>query len=271
MTISNFFKKNKTVLMLLIPMISIYVLFNYLPIKTWINSEWKYLTLKLCLYLSMSIFSIIYKKKKDIELDRPFCQINYLYLIPLLIPCFANLIYMLIREEGVDGKFEYIMIYDLVVDAFGSIIEDLLFVDFMIYFLLNNLKCKNQNAIAVVISGIIFMAAHCYSFLDFSPQVAVLRLVFVALLTMECGYLAIFFDSFLIPVIFHFLFNAINYIIFDFFYYVEVSEIYYAFNFLIAIMASNYVIVLWHLSELQHFREKHKHKVIEEKKDEIEK
>lgn len=239
-------------------MIFVYTLFNYLPIKTWINNEWKYLTIKLCLYIAMSVFSIIYKKKKDIELDRPFCQINYLYLIPLLIPCFANLIYMLIREEGVDGKFEYIMIYDLVVDAFGSIIEDLLFVDFMLYFLLNNLKCKNQNAISVVISGIIFMSAHCYSFLEFPVQVAILRLVFVALLTMECGYLAIFFDSFLIPVIFHFLFNAINYIIFDFFYYVEVREIYYAFNFLIAIMASNYVIVLWHLSELQHFRIKHK-------------
>lgn len=264
MKIKQFYKENKTVLNILIPLALIYIIFNYLPVKTWINSEWIFLTVKLSLYLIMSVVALVYKKKKDIELDRPFCQINYLYLVPLLLPCFANLIYMLIREEGVDGQFEYIMIYDLVVDAFGSIIEDLIFVDYMLVFLLKNLKCKHKNAVSVIIAGIIFMSAHCYSFLEFSPQVAILRLVFVALLTMECGYLAIFFDSFLIPVAFHFLFNAINYIIFDFFYYVEVSEIYYAFNFLIAIMAISYVIVLWHLSELQHFRTKTESKENEE-------
>ncbi len=255
-TLKDFYCKNRPSLNVIVPFILIYMLFNYLPIKGWINNEWIYLSIKLALYVAMSVFIIIYKKKKEIELDRPYCEINYLYLIPLLLPCFANLIYILIREEGVDGKFEFIMLYDLVVDAVGSIIEDLLFVDFMIYFLLKNLKTKYRKALSVVIAGIVFMIAHCYSFLEFPVEVAALRLVFVALLTMECGYLAIFFDSFLIPVSFHFLFNAINYIIFDFFYYVEVSQIYYAFNFLIAIMASSYVIVLWHLSELQHFKKR---------------
>lgn len=258
--ISKFYQKNKATLNIIIPFVLIYILFNYLPIKKWIGNEWIYLSIKLGLYLAMSVFAVIYKKKKDIELERPYCEINYFYLIPLLLPCFANLIYMLIREEGVDGHFEYIMLYDLVVDAFSSIIEDLLFVDIMLVFLLNNLNFKYKKAISVVIAGLIFMSCHCYSFLDFRPEVAALRLVFVALLTMECGYLAIFFDSFWIPVGFHFLFNAINYIIFDFFYYVDVSQIYYAFNFLIAIMASSYVIVLWHLSELQHFK-----KEVEEK------
>ena len=254
--IKNFYRKNSDSLNIILPFVAIYMLFNYLPLRQWMENEWIYLSVKLVLYVLMSIVILIYKKRKDIELERPYSQISYLYLIPLLIPCFANLIYMLIREEGVDGKFEYIMLYDLVVDAMGSIIEDLLFVDFMIYFLLKNLKMKYKRAVSVVIAGLVFMVAHCYSFMEFKPEVALLRLVFVALLTMECGYLAIFFDSFLIPVGFHFLFNAINYIIFDFFYYVEVSQIYYAFNFLIAIMAANYVIVLWHLSELQQLRKK---------------
>lgn len=252
----GFYHKNRDILNLLVPFIFVYVLFNYLPLKRWIDEEWIYLTIKFCLYLAMSAIALIYKHKKDIEMERPYSEISFFYLIPLLIPCFANLIYMLIREEGVDGRFEPIMLYDLIVDATGSVIEDLLFVDFMLVLLLQNLHTKYAKAISVVISGIFFMAAHCYSFLEFKPEVAALRLVFVALLTMECGYLAIFFDSFLIPVSFHFLFNAINYIIFDFFYYVEVSQIYYAFNFLIAIMASSYVIVLWHLSELQHFRKR---------------
>lgn len=250
----SFFAKNKKILLLFLPSLFLYVLFNYLPFKTWIPNEIGYLCTELALYVSLSFFVIFFKKKWDIEIERPRKEISFFYLLAFLIPCFANLTYHYIDTDTQARACDWILGLELIVDLSASVIEDVTFVDLWIAFILNNTKMKYKNFFAVMTSSLLFTLVHCYTFLNNSWEMSLVLLTWVFLLTVECGYLAIFFNSFLLPVGFHFVFNAINYVIFNAMYGVQINGHYVLFNAVLWVTIIFYILALWHLSELQAFK-----------------
>lgn len=251
----NFFIKNKHILVLIIPVALIYLLFNYEPLPKQINSEEIYLSIKLVLYVILSFFVLFFKKKWKIEIERPKKEISFFYLFGLLIPCFANLIYHFLMPSAGHNEFELLLIFDVIVDVSASVLEDVIFVDLLIALVLNNVNWKHKNLFAILISGGVFTLVHCYTFLNNTWQMSLLLLAWVFLLTLTCGYLAIYFDSFLIPVGVHFLFNATNYVVFNSIYgKIDLDVHYIVFNIVIMLMGFFYVVALWHLSELQAYK-----------------
>lgn len=202
-----------------------YALFNYLPFSLWIPNEYGYLSLKISYYVVLSGFLLFFKKKLELEIERPYKQIGWYWLIPLLLPAFSNFLAVFFLDiEGTKEIEGGILAFDLITDFFVSVAEDTIFVDIALGLLLDVLpfKRKKNVVLSLFITAFFFTAIHCYSFIYNDPEIAAFSLVYVFLLTMECGYLAIYFDSAWIPILVHYFFNAIDFVAFEQIY--EINE-----------------------------------------------
>ena len=242
-----------------------YILWNYLPLANWLGNEVLLLGIKAGYYALLAAAVILLKHKFEIEIERPHKELKYVFLIPLVVCCLTNLVSALIFKyaPGEEAGEYGILALDLFVDLLGSIIEDLCFVDILISLLLDVLKSKYKKSLAMILSGLIFTAVHAYSFLYLSGAeqyaLAGFQLVSVFLATLACGYLAIYYDSAIIPVGFHFLFNALNHVVFFHFFEFNILEAgwpYILYVAMIALLTFAYFNALWHMSESQGLRER---------------
>ncbi|MBP5092396.1 MAG: CPBP family intramembrane metalloprotease [Bacilli bacterium] len=244
-----------------------YMLWNYLPLASWIANEVVFLSIKLAYYAVLAALIIILKHRFEIEIERPHKELKYLFLVPLIVCCLGNLASSLIFQYGV-GEASHesgLLVLDLVVDLLCSIVEDLCFVDVLIAILLYVIKSKYKKSISILVSGLVFTAVHAYSFLYLNSAeqyaLAGFQEFYVFFVTLACGYLAIYYDSAIIPVGFHFLFNALNHVVFFHFFEFSILEAgwpYIVFTGMIAILTFAYFNALWHMSESQGLRERKK-------------
>lgn len=250
-------KPIKTKLIIVIIGALLYILLNFLPFSRWIENEYGYLALRFTVLLLMSIALILLKKKNHIELEIPHHQISYLWLIPLAVPCFSNFLYVLFMDISPLGTINAGMLtLDLFTDFFLSIVEDLLFVDILnsLFLDLFNGKIRKAKLLSMMLCATIFTVIHSYNFLYDTPSVAAFELMFIFLVTLECSYLAIYFDKEWIPIAFHFLFNAIDFITFEAIFDVTMSLKYFGFSILVASFALFYILALIKISSLQKYR-----------------
>lgn len=255
--------KVKKALLLFIFGVVFYIVFNYLPIKFWIEkgiedaviSEYIWITVKLVFYSGLCIPLLLLKKKAGIDIEKPFKEAPFYFLIPLLIPNVGNFLAVYFIDPAVRSSLHYgILVYDLITDFFTSVYEDVVFVDLGIFLLTELLKENGfRRLLAVLIAGLFFTAVHSYSYLYEDLALALFQQFYVFLLTLECGYLAIYYDSALIPIVAHYLFNALNHVAFGFFFVHDGSLIgpdYLIFTGVIALFAVGYTILLWNYSNL---------------------
>ncbi|MCR4698415.1 MAG: hypothetical protein K5762_03510 [Bacilli bacterium] len=208
------------------------------------------------LYAVLSFFVIFYKLKLKIEIERPFKELRYFWLLPLLIPCFASLIGVALLP-GSQFVMENPLLFslDLVLDLFVAVSEDFIFVDVMISFLSDFLpKGKYKNLLAMLIASVIFTLSRNYLFIDNSVDVTFFLLAVSFVSTFTCGYLAIYFDSALIPVGFHYLFNVLNFIVAPALFVYPVNWRYYLFVMIFVLFMAIYVLALYRISRLMKYR-----------------
>lgn len=239
--------------------VALYCLFNYLPLQIWIRNEYIYLTVKILFYIVLSFFLLHFKKKLDLELERPLKEISWCWLLPLLIPACTNFISVEFFDSIQPKEVELgVFFFDIITDFFVSVGEDTIFVDIALGLLLPLLRNKrgaHKNVLSLFIISIFFTAIHCYSFLYSKPDVAAFSLVYVFLLTFECGYLAIYFDSPLIPILVHYLFNALDFVAFESFFEIEkITGKYILFCSLMILFAVFYTMALAKISTEQELK-----------------
>ncbi len=256
----------KIKLKVLIPFVAFYCLFCYLPWIVWFG-EWVYLILKLVFFTLASGLLIYLKHHYRWEIERPHKELRYTFLIPLLLFCVINFLSVPFFRFSPSFEAEDIglVVMESFADLSASILEDVLFVDVFICFLLEVLPWKHRKSISIFFSAALFTVAHACLFLypgEFAASdpmhVAIVQEIFVFLLTAGCGYLAIYFDSAVIPVVFHFLYNLSNHVLFYHFYDLVLSWEYILFIGIFAFFAIFYFTALWHMSESMVFRERKK-------------
>ena len=211
----------------------------------------------LIVYVVFAFFVVFYKLRLEIEIERPFKELKFLWLLPLLLPCFASLLSVPVLSSPLlhmENAGEFVL--DLVLDLFVSTAEDFIFVDVMISFLLDVLKdSKYKNLKAMVLSSIFFTVIRCYLFIDTAVDMAFFLLAVNFVVTFTCGYLAIYFDSALIPVGFHYLFNALNFIVAPGLFGYELDYRYFLFVIYFVLGLGVYTIALYRISRLMKYRE----------------
>lgn len=234
-----------------------YFLFNYIPLKLWIENEFVFLGIKIGFYGILSGLLIWLKHKCHIEIEVPEKQINILWLLPLLIICFAHPLYALLFNQHMVEEVEVgVLVFDAATDIFVSIVEDIVFVDLYISLLMelfhNN---KYKRIISIMIAALTFTLAHCYTFMYFEWREALVILITVFFLIVECGYAAIYFDSPIIPIVLHAVFNELNFVIFEQLFHVDESKPQYSI-FLLVVLALTccYLAAIYKMSTLQKFK-----------------
>ncbi len=257
-------KPVKRKLIIFVTLFVYYVVLSYLPSEVWFG-ERGFLIARILAFAPAVSFLIFAKHFWEIEIERPHIQLKYLFLLPLLIFCAINFLSVPIIGFGPSYEAQDVglLMLELVADSAAAVFEDLLFVDLFICLFLDLFHFKHARLVSIFCSATLFCAAHCYIFLyptypgeiEAVWLVSLLQIVFIYLLTLVCGYLAIYFDSALIPVSFHFLYNASNHILFYHFYDFALSWRYVLFVSIFAVFGIFYFIALWHMSEHQAYRE----------------
>ena len=265
-------RQTKNKLIYLCVFIGIYIILNYIifafvpqgiqsliPEGLEVNAfrELVPLFFTLIVYVVFAFFVVFYKLRLEIEIERPFKELKFLWLLPLLLPCFASLLSVPVLSSPLlhmENAGEFAL--DLVLDLFVSTAEDFIFVDVMISFLLDVLKdSKYKNLKAMVLSSIFFTMIRCYLFIDTAVDMAFFLLAVNFVVTFTCGYLAIYFDSALIPVGFHYLFNALNFIVAPGLFGYELDYRYFLFVIYFVLGLGVYTIALYRISRLMKYRE----------------
>ena len=266
-------KKLKRKLIILASLVVYYLVFSYIPWERNIGQR-GFLIARLIAFAPALGLLIFFKHYWHFEIDRPHLELRYSFLLPLLV--FINLNFLAALIFGYSWSKEAsdvpLLILELFSDCAAAVFEDLLFVDLFICVLLDCMHFKHAKLLSIFLSATLFTLAHAYTFLypgDFSNPMAValLQEIFVFLLTLVCGYLAIYFDSALIPVAFHFLYNAVNHILFYHYCAFEISWPYVLFVSTVALLGIFYFTSLWQMSEHQAFRKNKKPEGSLEKKD----
>lgn len=243
-----------------------YVLFSFLPLQPWLG-EWGFLVLRFVCFTVCAGLLVFFKNRYHWSIDHPNKELRYTFLFPLTIFCFINFFSVPFFKFNLSIEAEDIglMFMESATDFSASVFEDVLFVNLLIGLLLDLVNWKYKRSFSVLLSAVLLTAAHSYTFLypgEFPAsdplQVACVQEAFIFLITAGCGYLSMFFDSAVIPVAFHFLYNVCNHILFYHFYDLVVSWEYILFVAIFAFFGVSYFIALWHMSEHEVYRDKKK-------------
>lgn len=242
-------------LVYLIVFILMYMILNYVPFSFFMDTI-PLLIFRLC-YYALMLFPVIYfKNHLRIEIEKPLKELHYLVLIPFLLPCLMDIIYCNIYEVEFNVGFSLTeLLLEAAVDLFDSIVEDIIFVDVLIAFLFDIIhKKKKRNIRCMLFSAAFFSLIRCYAFIYESPLDAMLTIFVTAIITFACAYLAIYFDSALIPIIFHFLFNVPNFVIAPILFNYSTQPEYVIFTILFMVPLLAYTFFIYILSEKKYHR-----------------
>ena len=137
---------------------------------------------------------------------------NVLFLLPTLLVCFNNLIFILFYRDFIFvPSFNRVYIYEIVLTIFTAVIEEILFR----YIIHNQLNIKNK-LLKILASAGIFALFHIFNFITTFDPSELLRVVYAFGLGIVLGFFIEYGKNTFVCMGYHFLFNFINTNIFQF-------------------------------------------------------
>lgn len=250
---------------------ALFAIFNYTAFLYHDKAETVFFIVRVIFYFLMAGVAIFVKLRFHFEIERPRKEIHYLWLAPFLLTFVSSIVYGFVTKSELNPiGFQHDFFLEMGIEVFGVIVEDLIFVDFALDILLELLpKRKHSALLACVIAAFIFVLVRCSYFTLYSWDVSLFLLFFVFCINFICGYLAVYFDSVLIPLSFHFLCNTLNLVIASEIYLINYDLYYYFFMSFVLIASVVYSLALYRISRLMEYRDiylqEHKELLNEEK------
>ncbi len=247
----------KTKLTIFLILGGLFTLFNFTAFLYHDKAETVYLIVRFIFYTLLSAATVILKHIYHIEIERPRKEINYLWLVPFILPCLATIFYGFLTNAPFNPTgFEHDFFLEIGIEICGVLAEDLIFIDFAIDILLDILpERKHKSLLASFIAAVVFVIVRCSYFTLYSWDLSLFLLTLVFAINFSCGYLAIFFDSALIPICCHFFFNTTNLVIGPEIYSINYDSRYFVFMILVEVIMTIYTFALYRISRLMEFKE----------------
>lgn len=248
-------QETRNKLIYLIVFTILYIVLNYIPFRFFMDTI-PLLIFRLCYYALLLIPVVYFKNRCRMEIEKPLKELHYLVLVPFLLPCLMDIVYCNIYEAEFNVGFSLAeLLLEAAVDLFDSIVEDIIFVDVLIAFLFDVIReKKKRNIRCMIFSAAFFCLIRCYVFIYNDPLDSLLTIFVTAVITFSCAYLAIYFDSALIPIIFHFLFNVPNFVIAPILFSYSTELEYVIFTLLFMVPLLGYTFFMYILSEKKYHR-----------------
>lgn len=176
-------------------------------------------------------------------------HLNIFLLSPFLLICLSNILYCLIFHEELKIQMDISFIFTVLKTSFSVMIEEILFRVFFIEFLRLGLKeSRWKNLLIIFFSSIAFSLLHVINFYGNPPLSVLLQIGYTFYLGLILGYIAIYFESPILPFICHFLFNFLNTDLYISLYDAEINTRYVLFSSILGIVLLIYFVLLYHLA-----------------------
>lgn len=159
---------------------------------------------------------LIETKKNQTSHLKNMKAIDIALLIPLLLPCFSNLIYANVYQVP---KVTNLNIGLLFASTFMSlvsvIVEEMIFRYFLIFFFFSLFeKKKYKTDLTIFFSALMFSLMHVINFTSGNYLGTGLQIAYTFFLGIIIGYFACKLENIYLPIVGHFLFNLFNQILF---------------------------------------------------------
>ena len=202
-------KKNNLIDFLIV--LLVYIAFSCLPfgllkIPSWLISVFQIVAQVLVL------FFMIYFVRRKTKLEHKLEKINLknsLLLIPTLLVCFSNLVYLVVSKGNVSFIFSLENILLILLNVFVVLNEEIIFR----LLLISNLENK-KNWWMVLISGVVFGLCHITRFLSSFNPVDLVVVAYTIPLGLLLAISYLMSKSLIAPITIHLLFNIFNNLVF---------------------------------------------------------
>ncbi len=202
--------------------------------------------LRIGFYALYTVYLFYFLSKYNLlkDLTRSTNWKNILILLPTLLVCFNNFIFILFYQNYIFvSTFNRIYIYEFVLTIFTAVIEEIIFR----YIIHNQLNIKNK-LLKIITSAGIFALFHIFNFLTSFDLSDLLIIVYAFGLGIILGFFMEYGKNTFICMGYHFLFNFINTNLYQFVFiglYQDMYLIYFLVAGAITIIVSVYLLLIY--------------------------
>ncbi len=242
-------KKTSNLLFTFLYLLAFYLAIKFIPFEKLDFTSWLPMLLQVISLLLLLAWIIHETRKNGLSDRRNENHISYLLCIPYLLGCSSNLLYCLFFQKEVIIDFDALSFVLKTFDTlFGVAIEELLFRFFLVEFLLSLLKDgKWKNMLVILYSSLFFSLMHVINFYGNAPLNVLIQMGYTFALGLILGTVALLYETPVLVVIGHFLFNYLNMDVYSCFYDVEINVSYVLFSVGIVIILLVYLVLLYDL------------------------
>lgn len=229
---------------------ALYLGVKLLPLYEWIPIYWVASLVFFILYLGIIFLLVHEATRANLKPLKNESHLSYLWLIPLIIGCMSNLISSWAECLPVTSEF-YIttLLHRMGMTLCCVVIEELLFRFFFLYFLQDMIKKEEHKDLFVILfSSLAFSFMHVVNFYGNNPVAVITQMGYTFVLGLILGFIAIYFETPLIPIIGHFLFNFLNTDLYSMFYVLKMDATYYLISIAIGTFVMAYAVILYYLA-----------------------
>lgn len=229
---------------------ALYLGVKLLPIKDWIPVTWVVNLLMYVFYLLVIALLVYESRKAKLEMQKNSQHLSYLLLIPLVIGGMSNLIYSWVFTAPIRESLDVAaFINNAGMTLCCVTIEELLFRFFFLYFLQDVVKDgKYKDILLILFSSLAFGLMHVVNFYGNNPLSVLTQIGYTVVLGLVLGFIALYFQTPIIPIIGHFIFNFLNTDLYALFYSLEMNTPYILTSLCIGIFVLGYVGILYYIA-----------------------
>ena len=186
------------------------------------------------------VFTIIFSlKSKNLQFKKEgFRLIPLLLLIPTIVACINNLIYVWFEKFPVSLKPDEYFVLEIILTVFVAISEELIFRKVIF----NNLVMKN-NLLKILLAAAIFGLFHIVTFISTLNPFDLLQIAYCFGLGVVLGFIYSYGKSITVAIIFHFCFNLINTNIFQYLEGIEIRTSFYIISIIVSVVVGIILLV----------------------------
>ncbi len=221
-----------------------------MPLKEWIPFVWASNLLMYALYVVI-IFLLVYESRRaKLTMQKNEHHLNYLLLLPLVVGGMSNLIYSWVFASPLKESLDVASFFNNAGMTLCCVtIEELLFRFFFLYFLQDVVKeGKYRDLLLILFSSLAFGMMHVVNFYGNNPLMVLTQIGYTMVLGLVLGFMALYFQTPVIPIIGHFIFNFLNTDLYALFYSLEMNSPYILTSLCIGLFVLGYVAFLYYLA-----------------------
>lgn len=230
--------KNKLIDWLII--LFVYLAFGFFPYDEIIKNTvfWSSFARLIGIFISFIIILFLAKKKSSIQIkDREKCLTKTFYFLPSLVICGSNFFYFIFNPKSYCFSYDNNFIILLGVQTLTAIIEEYIFRG-----LLHDILEIDNTLLRIVVVSFIFAIFHFAIFLTTFNPVDLIIPLYTFGLGIVLGLVYEYSGCLLASIVFHVLFNIINFTLFS--YSVETVKL-WSFIIINVVISAIYIVYLF--------------------------